>query len=106
MLLRAHGPEPCASANSATSAYIKFLVVSIYSAVFVTPLKRVHGLEPARYCYHRHLKPARLPIPPYPHIYFLFDNKNYFNIVSTKSQYLSEKNIRQKNGRFKVMAAV
>ena len=22
------------------------------------------GLEPARYCYHRHLKPARLPIPP------------------------------------------
>ena len=25
------------------------------------------GLEPARYCYHRHLKPARLPIPPLPH---------------------------------------
>ena len=23
------------------------------------------GLEPARYCYHRHLKPARLPIPPF-----------------------------------------
>ena len=22
------------------------------------------GLEPTRYCYHRHLKPARLPIPP------------------------------------------
>ena len=22
------------------------------------------GLEPKRYCYHRHLKPARLPIPP------------------------------------------
>ena len=23
------------------------------------------GLEPTRYCYHRHLKPARLPIPPF-----------------------------------------
>jgi hypothetical protein len=23
------------------------------------------GLEPAQYCYHRHLKPARLPIPPF-----------------------------------------
>ena len=22
------------------------------------------GLEPTRYCYHRHLKPARLPISP------------------------------------------
>ena len=22
------------------------------------------GLDPTRYCYHRHLKPARLPIPP------------------------------------------
>ena len=28
---------------------------------------RKAGLEPARYCYHRHLKPARLPIPPLPH---------------------------------------
>ena len=25
------------------------------------------GLEPTRYCYHRHLKPARLPIPPLLH---------------------------------------
>ena len=25
---------------------------------------RKMGLEPTRYCYHRHLKPARLPIPP------------------------------------------
>ena len=63
---------------------------------------RITGLEPARYCYHRHLKPARLPIPPYPHIYFLFDNKNYFNIVSTKSQYLSEKNMRQKTAALKL----
>ena len=31
--------------------------------------KRVQevGLEPTRYCYHRHLKPARLPIPPFLH---------------------------------------
>ena len=27
------------------------------------------GLEPTRYCYHRHLKPARLPIPPLLHFY-------------------------------------
>ena len=26
------------------------------------------GLEPAQYCYHRHLKPARLPIPPFLHL--------------------------------------
>ena len=30
-------------------------------------LMRKMGLEPTRYCYHRHLKPARLPIPPLPH---------------------------------------
>lgn len=29
------------------------------------------GLEPTRYCYHRHLKPARLPIPPFLHIKLL-----------------------------------
>ena len=23
------------------------------------------GLEPSQYCYYRHLKPARLPIPPF-----------------------------------------
>ena len=28
------------------------------------------GLEPTRYCYHRHLKPARLPIPPFLRLYF------------------------------------
>ena len=28
------------------------------------PLMQEMGLEPTRYCYHRHLKPARLPIPP------------------------------------------
>ena len=27
------------------------------------------GLEPTRYCYHRHLKPARLPIPPFLHFF-------------------------------------
>ena len=31
---------------------------------------RKAGLEPARYCYHRHLKPARLPIPPLPHLLY------------------------------------
>lgn len=26
------------------------------------------GLEPSRCCHHRHLKPARLPIPPFLHM--------------------------------------
>ena len=44
-------------------------------------LMRKMGLEPTRYCYHRHLKPARLPIPPLPRtafriISFLFTNVN------------------------------
>ena len=29
------------------------------------------GIEPARYCYHRILSPARLPIPPLRHIYII-----------------------------------
>lgn len=28
---------------------------------------RIKGLEPSRSCDHWYLKPARLPIPPYPH---------------------------------------
>ena len=32
------------------------------------------GLEPARYCYHRHLKPARLPIPPFLHFLYSSDS--------------------------------
>lgn len=29
---------------------------------------RLAGVEPARYLYHRILNPARLPIPPQPHV--------------------------------------
>ncbi len=29
------------------------------------------GLEPTRHCCHRHLKPARLPIPPLLHIFLI-----------------------------------
>ena len=52
------------------------------------------GLEPTRYCYHRHLKPARLPIPPLLRTsvilhgftfsvnhFFKFFSKNYNNHV-------------------------
>ena len=28
------------------------------------------GLEPTRHCCHRHLKPARLPIPPLLHNFY------------------------------------
>ena len=41
------------------------------------------GLEPARYCYHRHLKPARLPIPPLPH----FCSYELFCAVSQAQTY-------------------
>ena len=30
------------------------------------------GLEPTRSCDHRHLKPARLPIPPFLHFFNRF----------------------------------
>ena len=54
------------------------------------------GLEPTRYCYHRHLKPARLPIPPL----LLAWNNNYstrqhlirqvfFWIYMSKNPYIS-----------------
>ena len=41
------------------------------------------GLEPARYCYHRHLKPARLPIPPLP--------RTAFRIISFLSANVNRK---------------
>ncbi len=40
---------------------------TLLSALSQKEKVRKAGLEPARYCYHRHLKPARLPIPPLPH---------------------------------------
>lgn len=40
------------------------------------------GLEPTRYCYHRHLKPARLPIPPLLRAYL---NYHIFFQMSTKN---------------------
>ena len=40
------------------------------------------GLEPSRHCCHRHLKPARLPIPPFLHK----TDKNYNTIFEWKSQ--------------------
>ena len=43
-------------------------ILTLISAIrFKQKRMRKAGLEPARYCYHRHLKPARLPIPPLPH---------------------------------------
>ncbi len=50
-----HAPETCASTNSATSAK----VVQNYKSRVPKA-----GIEPARYCYHWILSPARLPIPP------------------------------------------
>ena len=35
------------------------------SSIWMNPFSMQEmGLEPTRYCSHRHLKPARLPIPP------------------------------------------
>ena len=46
-------------------------------------LMRKMGLEPTRYCYHRHLKPARLPIPPLP--------RTAFRIISFLSANVNRK---------------
>ena len=40
------------------------------------------GLEPSRHCCHRHLKPARLPIPPF----LLKTDKKYNTLSGWKSQ--------------------
>ncbi len=48
------------------------------------------GLEPTRYCYHRHLKPARLPIPPLLRTY---------DILSERMTYC-KKNLFEKNKKF------
>lgn len=50
------------------------------------------GLEPTRYCYHRHLKPARLPIPPFLHeltknIIHLFFEKVKWKIKKIKNNF-------------------
>ena len=49
------------------------------------------GLEPTRYCYHRHLKPARLPIPP-----LLRTNdilSNFLKYVNRKNNLKKSKNL-------------
>jgi hypothetical protein len=37
---------------------------------------RMRGIEPPRGCPHRHLKPARLPIPPHPRQTFYINDFN------------------------------
>lgn len=44
---------------------------------------RITGVEPAPSCPDWHLKPARLPIPPYPH-----NNQYYFNILSQTYRFV------------------
>ena len=57
------------------------------------------GLEPARYCYHRHLKPARLPIPPFLHnfyyeiLYVLSTKYTIHEIVEVVNTFLIKKTI-------------
>ena len=57
------------------------------------------GLEPTRYCYHRHLKPARLPIPPLLHLLLslrFYKHKEYYTIICKTSQDYFEKNNRKR----------
>ena len=57
------------------------------------------GLEPTRYCYHRHLKPARLPIPPLLHLLLSLrfcKHKEHYTIICKKSQDYFEKNNRKR----------
>ena len=54
-------------------------------------LVREAGVEPARPCEHRHLKPASLPIPPLAHL-ILFravaQRRTYITTTLTKCQHL------------------
>ncbi len=55
------------------------------------------GLEPTRPCGHRHLKPARLPIPPllranYILTFFIFSVNLYFLIQKRKWKSFAEYN--------------
>lgn len=46
------------------------------------------GLEPTRSCDHRHLKPARLPIPPFLH----FFQPAYFALFCSARRLLTYNN--------------
>lgn len=43
------------------------------------------GLEPTRSCDHRHLKPARLPIPPLLH-FFMLSVVQPTNVIITRTK--------------------
>ena len=49
------------------------------------------GLEPSRHCCHRHLKPARLPIPPFLHELTKVIIPLFFVIVNYKLKVFFEK---------------
>ena len=75
--------EPTGSRGAASwkQKSIPFGMLFLFLGMLFLFLMRKMGLEPTRYCYHRHLKPARLPIPPLPRtafriISFLFTNVN------------------------------
>ena len=69
MVLPPHGPEPCASANSATSAKLFCIVpASVYLLYQINPMRKM-GLEPTRPCGHKILSLARLPVPTLPHAF-------------------------------------
>ncbi len=44
--------------------YHKILSLARLPVPTLPPMQE-KGLEPSLYCYNRHLKPARLPIPPF-----------------------------------------
>lgn len=48
------------------------------------------GLEPTRYCYHKILSLARLPVPTLPHIFdFLSLVSRDFDIISNQTKYVN-----------------
>ena len=70
---RSTGPFCSSSSPHTTCCHVA--AMSIYFLFFCTKKKKSFdfffvqkmGLEPTRHCCHRHLKPARLPIPPFLH---------------------------------------
>ena len=63
-----------------------FFVVMIRLVKKDKKIMQKMGLEPTRYCYHRHLKPARLPIPPLLH--FSYESIAHLRLLIYNNRYM------------------
>ncbi len=84
------------SPNSKINRQKKNLKSAKIQGSYKKQLMRKMGLEPTRYCYHKILSLARLPVPTLPHAIFnafthYAPRKYHISISSHKSQQIFEK---------------